>query len=112
MVKNHKLSRAISDMGWGKFKSMLIYKAEWYGKNISIIGRFEPSSKTCSCCGKINKELTLNDRIWVCKSCGVEHDRDVNAAKNIKNFGLRNQPSVTQSDGMSCACNVEDFNES
>ena len=68
------------------------------------IGRFDPSSKLCSVCGKINKELTLNDREWKC-SCGV--DRDVNAATNIKNFGLRNQPNITQSEGLPCACNVE-----
>jgi len=107
MVKNHCLARAISDMGWGEFRTMLEYKAVWQGKNISVIGRFEPSSKTCSCCGHINKELTLADREWTCVGCGVVHDRDVNAANNIKTFGLRNQSSVAQSDGIPCACNVE-----
>jgi len=107
MVKNHNLARAISDMGWSEFRTMLKYKAEWQGKNISTIGRFEPSSKTCNCCGHINKELTLNDREWTCSSCNTKHDRDVNAAINIKNIGLRNQSSVAQSDGMPCACNVE-----
>ncbi len=107
MVKNHNLARAISDMGWSEFKSMLEYKAEWYGKNISVIGRFDPSSKVCSCCGKINKELKLSDRSWKCTSCNTVHDRDINAAINIKNFGLRNKPSVAQSDGIPCACNVE-----
>jgi len=102
MMKNHKLSRAIGDMGWFKFKSMLDYKCEWYGKNLSVIGRFDPSSKTCSNCGSINKELTLKDREWTCKSCGTEHDRDINAALNIRNFGLRNQPSVTQSEWLHC----------
>ncbi len=97
MIKNHNLARAISDMGWSKFKVMLEYKAEWYGKNISIIGRFDPSSKTCSCCGKINKELKLSDRTWKCLSCNAVHDRDVNAAINIRNFGLRNQPSIGKS---------------
>lgn len=96
MVKNHNLARAISDMGWAEFKTMLEYKSEWYGKNISIIGRFDPSSKTCNCCGSINKELTLNDREWTCKACHTHHDRDINAAINIRNFGLRNKPSVTQ----------------
>ena len=95
MVKNHCLARAISDMGWNEFKTMLEYKCEWYGKNLSIIGRFEPSSKTCSSCGKINKDLTLKDRGWCCLNCGITHDRDINAAINIKNFGLRNQPSIT-----------------
>jgi putative transposase len=107
MMKTHKLSRAISDMGWGEFRSMLEYKSEWYGKNISTINRFDPSSKTCSNCGKINKELTLKDRNWKCNSCGKQHDRDINAAINIKKMGLRNQPSVTQSEWLHCACGVE-----
>lgn len=107
MVKNHNLARAISDMGWGEFKSMVEYKCDWYGKNLSIIGRFDPSSKTCSNCGYIYKEQTLKIREWVCPKCGLNHDRDVNAAKNIKNFGLRNQPSVTQSEWLHCACGVE-----
>ena len=106
MVKNHKLARAISDMGWSEFKSMVEYKCDWYGKNLSVIGRFDPSSKSCSSCGAINKDLTLNDREWTCK-CGKHHDRDINAAMNIRNFGLRNQPSVTQSEWLHCACGVE-----
>jgi len=107
MIKNHKLSRAISDMGWGEFRSMLEYKSDWYGKNISVIGRFEPSSKTCSVCGHINKDLTLKDREWTCSECETFHDRDVNASNNIKNFGLRNHPSTAQSDRELCACSVE-----
>jgi len=103
MVKNHNLARAISDMGWREFRSMLEYKAEWQGKNIQVIGRFEPSSKTCSSCGKINKELTLKDREWTCLGCEETHDRDVNAAKNIKTFGLRNQPRISQREPMGCA---------
>lgn len=92
MMKNHKLALSIGEMGWNKFNSMLEYKSEWYGKNIIRIGRFEPSSKCCSVCGTINKELTLKDRVWVC-TCGISHDRDINAAINIKKFGLRNKPS-------------------
>ena len=107
MIKNHKLARAISDMGWSEFKSMIEYKCDWYGKNLSVIGRFDPSSKSCSSCGTINKDLTLNDREWTCKKCGSIHDRDINAAMNIRNFGLRNQPSVTQSEWLHCACGVE-----
>jgi len=95
MVKNHKLARAISDMGWSEFKSMIEYKCDWYGKNLSVIGRFDPSSKTCNVCGTINKDLTLNDREWTCKKCGSIHDRDNNAAINIKKFGLRIRPSTT-----------------
>ena len=101
------LNRAINDMGWSEFRSMLEYKCDWFGKNLSVIGRFDPSSKTCSKCGYIKRDLTLDDREWVCPGCGEKHDRDINAAKNIKNFGLRNQPSVAQSDGLPCACNVE-----
>ncbi len=103
MVKNHNLARAISDMGWSEFRSMLEYKAEWYGKNISVIGRFDPSSKLCSCCGNINKELTLKDREWTCSKCDAVHDRDINAAINIRNFGLRNKPSVSQREALACA---------
>jgi putative transposase len=106
MLQNHNLARAISDMGWNEFKSMTEYKCDWYGKNLSVIGRFDPSSKTCNVCGTINKELTLKDREWTCKKCNSNHDRDTNAALNIRNFGLRNQPSVTQSEWLHCACDV------
>lgn len=107
MMKNRKLSRAIGDMAWYKFKELLEYKCDWYGKNLSVIGRFDPSSKTCSNCGSINKDLTLKDREWTCRVCGYQHDRDINAAINIRNFGLRNQPSVTKSEWLHCACGVE-----
>jgi len=90
MAKNHHLAGSIQDAGWGMFVTMLEYKAEWYGKNILKIGRFEPSSKTCSHCGNINQELTLKDRTWTCNSCGTILDRDENAALNIKNFALKN----------------------
>lgn len=93
MMQNEKLALAIGEIGWYKFTQMLEYKADWYGKNIQYIGRFEPSSKLCSNCGNIFKELSLKDRSWTCKSCSTHHDRDVNAANNIKNFGLRNKPS-------------------
>jgi len=90
MVKNHNLAQSISDAGWSTFVTMLEYKAEWYGKNILRIGRFAPSSKTCNCCGYINKELTLKDRSWTCQKCNSVLDRDVNAAINIKLFALKN----------------------
>lgn len=89
MVKNHNLAGSISDAGWGMFIEMLEYKAGWYGNNILKIGRFEPSSKTCSCCGNVNQELTLKDRSWTCSECGSILDRDENAALNIKNFALK-----------------------
>lgn len=95
-------SRAISDCGWRELRSMLEYKAEWAGKNISIIGRFDPSTMMCSCCGKLNRELTLKDRKWKCQ-CGARHDRDINAAINIKQFGLRNRPGASQREAIACA---------
>lgn len=95
MLKNHCLAKSISDVGWSMFTTMLGYKCEWYGVNLLKIGRFEPSSKTCSNCGTVNKELALKDREWTCKSCGTHHDRDINAAVNIKNFALRNHVSGT-----------------
>ena len=95
MVKNHNLAQAINDASWSTFVTMLEYKAEWYGKNILRIGQFAPSSKTCSNCGSINKELTLKDREWTCSNCNSLLDRDRNAAINIKNFALRNYVSGT-----------------
>ena len=88
MVKNHKLAKHISDCGWSMFVSMLEYKANWNDKQIVKINRFFPSSKTCNECGWIKSDLTLNDREWICESCGCEHDRDVNAAKNILTEGI------------------------
>ena len=93
MVKNHNLAQAINDVSWSTFVSMLEYKADWYGKNILRIGRFAPSSKTCNCCGYINKELTLKDREWTCPKCNSVLDRDVNASVNIKSFALKNNLS-------------------
>ena len=89
MIKNHCLAQSISDASWSTFVSMLEYKADWYGKNVLRIGTFSPSSKTCSSCGSINRELALKDREWTCGSCGTTHDRDVNAAVNIKFFALK-----------------------
>jgi len=89
MLKNRKLSQAISDVSFGEFFRQLAYKCEWYGKNLIQIGRFEPSSKTCSDCGAINDAITLADREWTCEKCGSAHDRDLNAAKNIKAMGLK-----------------------
>ena len=95
MIKNHNLAQAISDVSWSTFVNMLEYKSEWYGTNILKIGRFEPSSKICSNCGNINKELTLKDREWTCFTCHSHHDRDINAAINIKSFALKNNLSGT-----------------
>lgn len=91
MIKNHCLAQSISDAGWYSFTRMLEYKAEWYGKTILRIGTFKPSSKLCSTCGYHNKDLTLAVREWTCPSCNTFHDRDVNAAINIKKFALQDQ---------------------
>ena len=95
MLKNHCLAKSISDVGWSMFTTMLAYKCEWYGVNLLQIGRFESSSKTCSLCGTVNQDLTLRDREWTCTRCTTKHDRDLNAAVNIKNFALRNYVSGT-----------------
>lgn len=88
MMKNRKLSKHIGDVGLGMFFQFLRYKSDWYGNNILTIGRFEPSSKTCSKCGYIKQDLKLKDRTWICPVCGERHDRDVNAANNILNFSF------------------------
>lgn len=81
-------NKIIGDLGWFNLTRMIQYKSDWYGKNFLKIGRFEPSSKTCNVCGEVYHELTLGQREWKCKKCGSEHDRDINAAKNIKDFAL------------------------
>ncbi|MFN3381229.1 MAG: RNA-guided endonuclease TnpB family protein [Runella zeae] len=88
MVKNKNLSRSIADVGWSMFENQVRYKCEWYGKNFEQIGRFEPSSKICSSCGQHKGELVLSEREWTCAKCETKHDRDLNAAINIRNFGL------------------------
>ena len=98
MMKNHNLAMAIQSASWSEFVSQLKYKAEWEGKNIVFIGRFEPSSKTCNKCGYVKHDLKLSDREWVCPICGKHHDRDINAAVNIKNFALNPQALVAIED--------------
>ncbi|WP_326777509.1 RNA-guided endonuclease InsQ/TnpB family protein [Streptomyces sp. NBC_01445] len=83
MVKNRKLARAISDAAWSQFRSMLEYKAAWYGREVITVDRFFPSSKLCSTCGALQDKMPLHVRTWTCDSCGTTHDRDVNAAKNL-----------------------------
>ncbi|WP_308065139.1 RNA-guided endonuclease InsQ/TnpB family protein [Escherichia coli] len=88
MIRNPKLSRAIADAGWGEFVRQLEYKSEWSGRTVVAIEQFFPSSKRCSDCGYTMPKMALNVRSWVCPECGANHDRDVNAAKNIKAAGL------------------------
>jgi putative transposase len=88
MIKNHKLALSISDASWGEIVRQLEYKAEWYGRELVKIDRWFPSSKRCSSCGHIVDKMPLNIRDWVCPDCGCNHDRDVNAAKNILAAGL------------------------
>ena len=88
MVKNHSLAKAISDVGWSEFVRQLEYKAEWYGRTLVKIDKWYPSSKRCLDCGHILDSLPLDVRAWTCPECGVHHDRDINAAKNILAVGL------------------------
>ena len=89
MLKNHKLAKAIQEVGFFKFKATLQNKALQNDKKVVSIGRYYPSSKTCSTCGYIHKGLKLKDRHWCCPNCGTSHDRDFNAALNILNEGRR-----------------------
>jgi putative transposase len=88
MVRNHCLARAISDAAWADLRGMLEYKCDWYGRELVVVDRWFPSSKTCSGCGHLLASLPLHDREWACPSCGLLHDRDVNAAVNVKAAGL------------------------
>ena len=96
MTKNHKLAKAIQDCSFGTLVSMLKYKAKWHNRKIVEIGRFYPSSKLCHCCGNRMQYMGLEIREWTCTNCGETHDRDINAAINIKNEGLRLLDSVGQ----------------
>jgi putative transposase len=87
MVKNHTVARAISDAAWRQFRTMLEYKADWYGRDLVVVDRWFPSSKLCSVCGRLTEKMPLTIRSWVCL-CGAAHDRDVNAARNILAAGL------------------------
>ena len=93
MQRNHYLAQAVGDASFGMFLTMLEYKCQWYGVNLVKIDRFAPSSKTCGQCGYVYKGLKLSERSWICPECGTHHDRDFNAACNIKEFGLKALPT-------------------
>jgi putative transposase len=87
MLKNHRLAQAIADGGFYEFRRQLEYKCEFYGSKLTIVDRFYPSSKTCTHCGEIKKDLKLKDRVFICPSCGYFIDRDLNAAINLSKAG-------------------------
>ena len=95
MQKNHHLAKAIGEQGWYEFSRQLQYKCDRVGKTLIKIPRFFPSSKRCSACGHTLRELKLSQREWTCPSCGVKHDRDINAANNIKLVG-QGMPELTR----------------
>jgi putative transposase len=89
MMKNKSLARSIGDAGWGTLLQFLKYKSRWYGRQFVEIDPFFPSTKQCCHCKEIHPALTLKDREWTCPHCHVKHDRDVSAAVNIREEGLR-----------------------
>lgn len=106
MLKNYNLAKHIASASWSEFFRQLQYKCEWYGKNLIKIGRFEPSSKMCTC-GYVNKDLKLSQREWDCPNCGQHNDRDLLASINIKRFGLQSQNLIGYSPAASGVEDVE-----
>ena len=108
MMKNKTLSRGISDASWGTFFGFLKYKSDWYGRQFVQIDRYFPSSKQCPHCKEINEALTLSNRSWICPQCNIEHDRDIAAAINIQEEGLRkiNWYTVGHTEIKACGADV------
>ena len=109
MLKNRHLARPIQSAAWSEFVRQLTYKCEWNGKNIVFIGRFDPSSQICSDCGYRNDEVkNLSVREWVCPKCGALHDRDINAAINVKQMGLHPQSLIAVENKIPSASGIKD----
>ena len=96
MVKNHCLAGAIQDVGFGEFRRQVEYKSNLYGRQVVVVDRWFPSSKTCSACGSYQAKMPLSVRDWTCPDCGTRHDRDVNAAKNIRSFATGGEPGIAR----------------
>jgi putative transposase len=99
MLANHRLARAIADMGFYELRRQLSYKAAWRGGHVVVVDRWYPSSKTCSCCGYRLQDLALGTRSWICSACGAHHDRDVKAAVNLKNMAMSSIASACGGNG-------------
>ena len=82
-------NKRVSDVSWSEFRRMLTYKSQWYGKQLSVVDRYYPSSQICHCCGSKDGKKSEDVRLWICPNCNSELDRDINAAINILNEGLR-----------------------
>lgn len=89
LIKNRRLARSIADVSWSMFKTFVMYKANWANKTVVLVDRFFASTKLCNGCQTKNKMLSLSDREWVCPTCGMKHDRDINSSRNIKEEGIR-----------------------
>ncbi len=96
LVRNPHLARPIADASWGRFAEMLTYKAEWYGSDLCMAPRFFPSTKTCSSCGWLWSDMALEDRTFVCATCGLVADRDLNAAINLAAWANAERVSASQ----------------
>jgi putative transposase len=103
MMKHHRLAQAIGDVGFSEFKRQLLYKACWYGSRVILADRWEPSSKRCRRCGWVDADLTLSDRTFHCEQCGLELDRDLNAAINLE------QLAGSSSDRVNARCEPPDL---